>query len=54
MLLPEDTYHKLDLTVSTAGNFNGSIGMILSEEGQFRWEKASEVSKGLLLTKDVL
>jgi SET domain-containing protein 6 len=53
MLLPEDTYHKLDLTVSTAGNSNGSIGMILSEEGQFMWEKASEVSKDLLLTKDV-
>ncbi|XP_059453196.1 ribosomal lysine N-methyltransferase 3 [Corylus avellana] len=53
MLLPEDTYHKLDLTVSTAGNSNGSIGMILSEEGQFIWEKASEVSKDLLLTEDV-
>ena len=53
MLLPEDTYHKLDLTLSTKGNSNGSIGMILSEKGKFMLEKASEVSKDLLLTKDV-
>ncbi|KAK9997399.1 hypothetical protein SO802_022085 [Lithocarpus litseifolius] len=48
MLLPEDTYHKLDLTLSTKGNSNGSIGMILSKKGKFMLEKASEVSKDLL------
>lgn len=53
MLLPDDTYHKLDLTSSTSGNSNGSIGMILSEKGKFKSEKAPEVSKDLLRTKDV-
>ncbi|KAB1228211.1 Ribosomal N-lysine methyltransferase 3 [Morella rubra] len=53
MLLPEDAYHKLDLTVSVARNLNGSIGSILLEEGKFTREKASDVSKDLLLTKDV-
>lgn len=53
MLLPEDAYHKLDLTLSTAGNFNGSIGIILSEKVNITSETASEVSKDLLLIKGV-
>ncbi|XP_042963334.1 ribosomal lysine N-methyltransferase 3 [Carya illinoinensis] len=52
MLLPEDAYYDLDLRVSTAGNFNGAIGMILLK-GKSMWKEASELSGDMLLTKDV-
>ncbi|GAV73039.1 hypothetical protein CFOL_v3_16526 [Cephalotus follicularis] len=53
MLLAEDTYYKLDLTVSTTQNYNGAIGMLLSEKSNIASKKASEMSKELLLTVSV-
>lgn len=53
MLLPEDAYHKLDLTVSSANNYKGPIGMILSEKCDVTWDKSSVMSGDLLLTESV-
>lgn len=53
MLLPEDTYYDLDLRVSAAGNFNGSVGMIFLKEGKSLCEAGSELRGDMLLTKNV-
>lgn len=55
ILLPEDTYHKLDLCVSTRKKLEGSIGMILSGWGQcdISLDGSSESSRELLLTEGV-
>ncbi|XP_015866763.2 ribosomal lysine N-methyltransferase 3 isoform X1 [Ziziphus jujuba] len=56
MLLPEDAYCKLDITVSTAGNVNGSMGMLLLDKSDIlckETSKMTQMNKDLLLTKDV-
>ncbi|KAL5755381.1 hypothetical protein ACOSP7_023601 [Xanthoceras sorbifolium] len=53
MLLPEDAYHKLDLTVSTAGSQDDTISVCLSEKYNIPLEKATEMIKELLLTESV-
>lgn len=51
MLLPEDAYLKLDLTVSTANK--GSIGTILSEKCNITWHEFSEMKRDVSLTESV-
>ncbi|XVE83460.1 hypothetical protein DITRI_Ditri16bG0089700 [Diplodiscus trichospermus] len=53
MLLPEDAYHKLDISICTADKVNGCIGMILLEKHGIKWDTSSEISKELLLTEKV-
>ncbi|KAJ6738814.1 RIBOSOMAL LYSINE N-METHYLTRANSFERASE 3 [Salix koriyanagi] len=53
ILLPEDTYHKLDLAVFAENNHKGSIGTILSEKWNITWDKSSEIRADLLLTESV-
>ncbi|CAK7344749.1 unnamed protein product [Dovyalis caffra] len=53
MLLPEDAYHKLDLAVSTANNYEGSVGTILSKKCNIPWDNSSESRADLLLTESV-
>ncbi|KAE8730676.1 ribosomal N-lysine methyltransferase 3-like isoform X2 [Hibiscus syriacus] len=53
MLLPDDTCHKLDITICTADKVNGNIGMILSEKHDITWDTSSKISKELLLTEKV-
>ncbi|KAJ6936700.1 N-lysine methyltransferase setd6 [Populus alba x Populus x berolinensis] len=53
ILLPEDTYRKLDLAVSAANNHKGSIDTILSEKWNITWDKISEMRADLLLTESV-
>lgn len=56
MLLPEDTYCELDIALSTAGNVNGPVAMLLSNKSNIFCEetlKMTQKSKNLLLTKSV-
>ncbi|KAK1588472.1 hypothetical protein Q3G72_023678 [Acer saccharum] len=53
MLLPEDAYRKLDLTISTAGSQDEAICVCLSEKNNIPLEKATEMIKELLLTESV-
>ncbi|KAJ6364885.1 hypothetical protein OIU76_029792 [Salix suchowensis] len=53
ILLPEDTYRKLDLAVFAENNHKGSIGTILSEKWNITWDKSSEIRADLLLTESV-
>lgn len=53
ILLPEDTYRKLDLAVSAANNHKGSIDTILFEKWNITWDKISEMRADLLLTESV-
>lgn len=53
ILLPEDSYRKLDLAVSAANNHKGSIDIILSEKWNITWDKISEMRADLLLTESV-
>ncbi|KAA8531278.1 hypothetical protein F0562_005987 [Nyssa sinensis] len=53
MILPEEAYHQLDLTISTVGNLNKSLSVILAKKGNIVVDMAPEISKDLLLTKNV-
>lgn len=53
MLLPEDTYHKLDLTVSSIGSDHQQLSMIFLEENNIPLKEASEMSKEPFLTQSV-
>lgn len=53
MLLPDDTCHKLDISICTADKVTANIGMILSEKHDITWSTSSEISKDLLLTEKV-
>ncbi|MBA0726147.1 hypothetical protein Golax_001995 [Gossypium laxum] len=53
MLLPDDTCHKLDISICTADKVSANIGMILSEKHDITWSTSSEISKDLLLTEKV-
>lgn len=53
MLLPEESYRQLDLTVSTAGSLNESLNLILPGHGNIETEEVPETIKDLLLTKSV-
>ncbi|KAK9293203.1 hypothetical protein L1049_021192 [Liquidambar formosana] len=53
MLLPEEAYCKLDLTVATAGNFSKSISIILSSNSSIAVGETLEMGKNLLLTRSV-
>lgn len=53
MLLPEDAFHKLDISICTADKINGCIGMILSQKHDIAQDTSSEISKELLLTGEV-
>ncbi|KAG5528948.1 hypothetical protein RHGRI_029566 [Rhododendron griersonianum] len=53
MLLPEEPYRQLDLTVSTAGSLNESLNLILPGHGNIETEEVPETIKDLLLTKSV-
>ncbi|TYH20303.1 hypothetical protein ES288_A05G420200v1 [Gossypium darwinii] len=53
MLLPDDTCHKLDISICTADKVSANIGMILAEKHDITWSTSSEISKDLLLTEKV-
>ncbi|TYH75883.1 hypothetical protein ES332_D04G048400v1 [Gossypium tomentosum] len=53
MLLPDNTCHKLDISICTADKVSANIGMILSEKHDITWSTSSEISKDLLLTEKV-
>ncbi|KAK9011467.1 hypothetical protein V6N11_044317 [Hibiscus sabdariffa] len=53
MLLPDDTCHKLDMTICTSDKVSRNIGMILSEKHDITWDTSSEISKEFLLTEKV-
>ncbi|KAK4840388.1 hypothetical protein QYF36_007662 [Acer negundo] len=53
MLLPEDAYRKLDVTISTAGSQDEAICVCLSDKNNIPLEKATEMIKELLLTESV-
>ncbi|KAK8716400.1 hypothetical protein V6N13_043709 [Hibiscus sabdariffa] len=48
-----DVTEIVDITMGTADNVSGKIGMILSEEHDITWGTSSEISKELLLTEKV-
>ncbi|KAJ1379470.1 SET domain [Sesbania bispinosa] len=52
MLLPDNAYHKLDLSVSIAGNCHESSETTLLNDNIFL-KKASDMSKKSLMTKEV-
>ncbi|KAL7255439.1 hypothetical protein ACSBR1_009565 [Camellia fascicularis] len=53
ILLPDEAYQQLDLTVSMAGNLKESLTVILQKGGNIAMEKAPEMSKDLLLMESV-
>ncbi|XVF58909.1 hypothetical protein PTKIN_Ptkin07bG0103800 [Pterospermum kingtungense] len=53
ILLPEDAFDKLDISICTANKINGCIGMILSEKHDIAQDRSSEISKELLVTEEV-
>ncbi|XP_057972514.1 uncharacterized protein LOC131160674 isoform X2 [Malania oleifera] len=53
ILLPEEEYNKLDLTLSTMGNFTDATGMGILKKGCPLMGKTSEISEDLLLTAGV-
>ncbi|KAI8031062.1 Ribosomal lysine N-methyltransferase 3 [Camellia lanceoleosa] len=53
ILLPDEAYQQLDLTVSMAGNLKESLTVILQKGGNIAMEKAPEMSKDLLLIESV-
>ncbi|XP_028793316.1 ribosomal lysine N-methyltransferase 3-like [Neltuma alba] len=53
MLLSEDAYHKLDLSVSVVGNVHESSETYLSGDCNILTKKASDMSKESLLTRKV-
>ncbi|KAJ8769196.1 hypothetical protein K2173_000971 [Erythroxylum novogranatense] len=53
MLLQEDLYHKLDLSLSTASHHKESMNVILLEKCGATLDKSSEISRDLLLTEEV-
>lgn len=53
LLLPEATYHNLDLALSTAVSYNEAICITLSEKNNIQLGKASNINNELLLTESV-
>lgn len=53
ILLPDEPYRQLDLTVSTAGSLNESLSLILPGHSNIEIEEVPEASKDLLMTKGV-
>lgn len=53
ILLPDEPYRQLDLTVSTAGSLNESLSLILPGHSNIEIEEVPEARKDLLMTKGV-
>ncbi|KAM7259488.1 hypothetical protein ACFE04_015229 [Oxalis oulophora] len=53
LFLSEETYSKLDLSLSTTHQHNGNIGKILLDKEMSKFEGASKISKDFLMTENV-
>ncbi|XP_044482455.1 N-lysine methyltransferase setd6 isoform X3 [Mangifera indica] len=53
MLMPEDTFHKLDLSLSAGESYSEALSKILSEKKNVAFEKTLDMSKEVFFTEGV-